>query len=155
MDSNEPRIGTTYPDNGTDWFFHTRGSQPIIVTKADGDAFSVKSFDATFYNLAFNGDPSIDHQIAALGLFSGGGSISTIFTIDDLPSFETFTFGNEWTNLTSFSLEVPSLDGRMGYDNIVTDIITPPSPVPEPSTLLLFGTGLLGLIGAKWRRKAA
>ena len=29
------------------------------------------------------------------------------------------------------------------------------SPVPEPSVLLLFGIGLLGLIGVRWRRKAA
>jgi hypothetical protein len=30
-----------------------------------------------------------------------------------------------------------------------------PSPVPEPQVLLLFGTDLLGLIGVRWRRKAA
>jgi hypothetical protein len=29
------------------------------------------------------------------------------------------------------------------------------TPIPEPPVLLLFGTGLLGLIGVKWRRKVA
>ena len=32
---------------------------------------------------------------------------------------------------------------------------SPISPVPAPPVLLLFGTGLLGLIGVKWRRRAA
>jgi len=147
MDSNEARIGTTYPDNGTDWFFHTWGSQPITVTRVDGGAFSIQSFDATFYNNLFNGDASIDHNIQANGSFSVGGSISTIFTIDDLPSFETFTFGSGWTNLISLTLKVPSEDGRMGYDNIVL------SPIPLPAALPLFATALSGMGLLGWRRK--
>lgn len=29
----------------------------------------------------------------------------------------------------------------------------PTTPIPEPSTMLLFGTGVVGLMGYRWRRK--
>jgi PEP-CTERM motif len=54
------------------------------------------------------------------------------------------------TNATSFSAGLLSLqDGSAG-----TDAALAPSAVPEPSSILLFGSGLLGLAGAA-RRKFA
>ena len=41
-----------------------------------------------------------------------------------------------------------------GHFMVRGDSISPPSPVPAPPALLLFGTGLLGLIGFSKRRKA-
>jgi len=54
-------------------------------------------------------------------------------------------------------------NSRQGHTNgrqnvgslLVRDIPKPPSPVPAPAAIWLFGTGILGLIGIKWRRKAA
>ena len=51
--------------------------------------------------------------------------------------------------------------------NAFTDLITPssneafygvamaPAAVPEPSTFLLFGVGVIGLLGYRWRRAKA
>ena len=46
-------------------------------------------------------------------------------------------------------------DGSYGVVGSLTRAEFRISPAPGPAAIWLFGTGLLGLIGVKWRRKAA
>ena len=42
--------------------------------------------------------------------------------------------------------------GDQDYNDLVVEV-GGAAPVPEPATMLLFGTGLVGLAGARFRRK--
>ena len=156
VDSSNASVGTSWANDGSDYLIHDTETPLILTPAAGGGAFSIQSFDATFFQLIDNGNVQRSHVIDVVGVPSGGGdNIVTQFTIDDLISFQTFIFGPEWTNLTAVLFVNSSLGiivgGRMGYDNIVVNeaAIT---PVPLPAALPLFAGGL-GLIGWMARRR--
>jgi len=50
------------------------------------------------------------------------------------------------------------IDDVIGFDNIMfndVSLIEPPSPIPIPAAIWLFGTAMIGLVGFSKRRKAA
>ena len=46
-----------------------------------------------------------------------------------------------------------SIIGNAYFDNILLADANGPDPIPEPGTILLLGTGLMGLVGLGYRRK--
>jgi hypothetical protein len=78
----------------------------------------------------------------------GQGGVDVVFTN---PS-QTFTF-NDGTNTGSFTLTVANVFVQSGHQaNLTAGIRGSQSPIPEPATMLLLGTGLAG-VAAKIRKR--
>jgi hypothetical protein len=46
-----------------------------------------------------------------------------------------------------------TIEPHAGHSVDLTGAINEPAPTPEPSTWMLLGTGLLGLLGYGWRQR--
>lgn len=114
---------------------------PFTFTLSGPTPFDLLSID--FGGLATGTNPGI---IDATGFFAGGGTISQ--AVDPNALFSTFLFPG-FTNLASlqFGLRVA------GRDVALDNIVVAPAAVPEPTSLLLFGSGAAALLVKARRRK--
>jgi PEP-CTERM motif len=128
--------------NGTSFLVVSPNATGALIMTNGGAIFSIESFDAdTFVHILGT------TTITVTGTFNGGGTISQTFVTDaigDGPGpnvdFQTFSLVG-FSDLVS--VQFASVGQPFAIDNI--NVSSGTEPVPEPATILLMGSGLIGL----------
>ena len=116
------------------------GSAPSVVIDP------VASNSANLWTLAYNG--SLDGMLEG---FNNRHQDVNLYFIDTFTIFAQYPVGTQqWSDLFWFDGFHPS---SLGHQLIYAAAVAVTDPVPEPSTVLLFGAGMIGLIGSLVRRK--
>lgn len=143
-----------------------------LTSTTPGATFGLKSFDASFLGSNAYDYPPLPGFLRVQGFRADNSSVIENYAFY-APGSEGFEFGSyassalfnngNFTSVAFFAFVCDDSEdcsafntglGQFAIDNIT---LTPgmAAPVPEPSTWLMMGAGLLGVVGAARRRKQA
>jgi PEP-CTERM motif len=134
-------------DNGTDYLL---AGGIVQMTATDNSPFSLLNFQAARIDPS---DPTVGQFVRAFAFRSGVFFEGLHFDLSAGTGFQTFVLPSTWTGLSSvnFSGRLLSTDAFPRVTAI--DNINAVSSVPEPASLVLLGTGILGLGLRRYRRR--
>lgn len=154
------QLGVSFPAQaGSQWLDltgsgsnSTEGVAQSVAT-IPGHAYQVSYFIGnTTGGSIFGTTSTVNLLVDGAPAFTDTNSNASPTTLDWEQFTHTVTATGSTTAL-SFLNGDPGGDNSNGLDNILVLDLGPASAVPEPASLVLFGSSLLGL-GAIWRRKA-
>lgn len=117
----------------------------ITLTAEAGFKVTLNSFDLASYNQDVRLATTLEVVDSLGGVVWSAGDLNILGGPQHssfLPSFADTSLTIRWGS-----------DWNIGIDNINFDQSSSTAPVPEPATMLLFGTGLLGIVGKRLKRK--
>jgi PEP-CTERM motif len=139
-------INATFSANGDTITFGNSNGQTASYTIVGGSTYR-DYFQGEFINDLTGGSGSV----TAENWWSGTGPDGNV-RLD----VQTFVLPKGWagTDLTSMTVGVPKSGGEVLLSALQVDDLTPSvTPVPEPTSLVLLGTGMLGVVGVVRLRK--